>query len=213
MAALAAPVAEEIASATSGVAESAAASSTTPAPASVAAPSSATTPTAASSTPPTTPAEAPSSMSNLSEATKNAQPSTSGTSGTSSAGPQLPSSSAQPLPLYPSPTKGTSSTDFSKPPPVITRGTTLSNAGPNSSSYPGFNSSSSLLAGVRNHFNQSATSSSNGVATDKSASTSGLLSNILLGPRLTVSPTVNFGSNGSQNQHQITNVGSPLSSK
>nr|WBM81654.1 MAG: hypothetical protein 1 [Myotis brandtii picorna-like virus 1] len=95
-------------------------------------------------------------------------------------------------------------TDTSKPPPTIPRGTTF---GPSTST--GSSSSSTPMSGIKSYFNQTAQSNTNSSnEAGKSSSANGLLSNLLLGPRFALNPTINIG-NSSQNQHTISNAGSP----
>lgn len=187
------PVAETIASA----AESSTAASTVASTEAAAAPSSSNT--SASPIPsPATPTPYPSSSSNIPltvDETKNIPniPIQNPTSSTIPA--RFSDNRAVPPPAS---QRGTTFTvDTSKPPPPIPRGTTFAS------------NSSSPMSGIRNYFNQTAQSNTNSSNdSGKSSSANGLLSNLLLGPRLTLNPTINIG-NSSQNQHTISSAGSP----
>lgn len=188
------PVAETIASA----AESSTAASTAASTEAAAIPSSSSS-SASPIPPPATPTPHPSSSSNVPltvDETKNIPniPIQNPTSSTIPA--RFADNRAVPPPAS---QRGTTFTiDTSKPPPPIPRGTTFAS-----------NPSSSPMSGIRNYFNQTAQSNTNSSNdSGKSSSANGLLSNLLLGPRLTLNPTINIG-NSSQNQHTISSAGSP----
>lgn len=200
---MAAAISEAIPLAESAVsaASSSASSASSEALSSQAGPSS-STPASSSNYTPSFPVE----LSSLPDMSKPPPPVTSPSSEPTQVGSNTPSSSSG-LPLFLQESKGTTVTppDLSKP--SDTRGTSFGE----SRSYPGFTSSGSLMSGIRDHFNATASSSSQ-ANSNKPFSTSSLLSNMLFGPRLTLNPTINVG-NSNSNQRPVSSAGSIISTQ